>query len=103
MDLDEDLCLCFHVSQRKVINFVRVERPLRSSQISECGGAGTGCGWCRPFLQKIFDRYANSGASETTEEMPSATEYRRLRGDYIRSGKGTPPPGSEVDPAPPEG
>src|SRR5258705_2479176 len=41
MELDDELCLCFHVSKRKVINFLRVERPQRESQLSECHGAGT--------------------------------------------------------------
>ena len=55
MDLDQDLCLCFHVSLRKVKNYIRIEKPRRASQISQCAGAGTGCGWCRPFLQKLMD------------------------------------------------
>src|ERR1700687_2264145 len=55
MDLDEELCLCFHVTKRKVINFLRVEQPRRVGQLSECFGAGTGCGWCRPYLKRLFD------------------------------------------------
>ncbi len=54
MDLDQDICLCFHVSLRKVKNFIRLEKPVRASQISQCYGAGTGCGWCRPFLEKLL-------------------------------------------------
>ena len=55
MQLDDELCLCFHVTKRKVINFLRVERPQRESQLADCHGAGTGCGWCRPFLKKLFE------------------------------------------------
>ena len=54
MDDDDERCLCFHVSRRKVIQFIRVNRPTVPSQLSECYGAGTGCGWCRPFLEKLF-------------------------------------------------
>ena len=36
---DEELCLCFHVTRRKVENFIRVERPKRDTQLSECFGA----------------------------------------------------------------
>ncbi|MEC8508376.1 MAG: (2Fe-2S)-binding protein, partial [Planctomycetota bacterium] len=50
MELDDKLCLCFHVTKRKVVNFLKVNRVRRASQLSECYGAGTGCGWCRPFL-----------------------------------------------------
>lgn len=54
MELDEDICLCFHVSLRKVKKFIRLEKPVRASQISQCYGAGTGCGWCRPFLESLL-------------------------------------------------
>ena len=54
MNLDDDVCLCFHVSLRKIIRFVRIEKPQRPSQISQCFGAGTGCGWCRPTLKKLL-------------------------------------------------
>ncbi len=40
MELDDELCLCFHVTKRKVINYLRVERPQRESQLAECHGAG---------------------------------------------------------------
>jgi len=42
MELDDELCLCFHVTQRKVINYLRIERPKHVAQLSECYGAGTG-------------------------------------------------------------
>ncbi len=55
MELDDELCLCFHVTKRKVINFLRIAKLKRPSQLSECFGAGTGCGWCRPYLCRLFD------------------------------------------------
>jgi bacterioferritin-associated ferredoxin len=92
MELDDELCLCFHVSKRKVINFLRVERPQRESQLSECHGAGTGCGWCRPFLKKLFE--ASRSTESVTPDLPDASEYASGRTGYVRSGKGTPPPGA---------
>ena len=54
MSPDDEICLCFHVTRRKLEKFVRLERPQRVSQMSSCGGAGTGCGWCIPILETIF-------------------------------------------------
>lgn len=92
MERDDELCLCFHVTKRKVLNFLRVERPKRESQLAECHGAGTGCGWCRPFLKKLFQASQASTAAPT--ELPTAEDYARGRSSYVRSGKGTPPPGA---------
>ena len=83
MDLDDDLCLCFHVSKRKVINFLRVRRPQRAAQLSECQGAGTGCGWCRPFLEKLFQKQQQRGVPEDVD-LPSAADYADRRADYRR-------------------
>src|SRR4051794_37778068 len=90
MDLDAKVCYCFHVSKRKLLNFIRLERPRVASQLSQCGGAGTGCGWCVPLLKYLFER---SGESELEEMSPE--EYARRRAEYIRAGGGTPPPGAE--------
>ncbi len=98
MDLDDELCLCFHVSRRKVVNFLRVEQPRRASQMSECFGAGTGCGWCRPFLERMFKAAAAERSGEATApeatELPDADDYARGRTNYVRHGGGTPPPGA---------
>lgn len=88
MNLDDKVCYCFHVTRRKLVNWVRLHEPQVPSQLSECGGAGTGCGWCIPFLKQIF-RQAES------EIALSAEEYARQRAEYVKSGKGTPPPGAE--------
>lgn len=97
MELDEELCLCFHVTKRKVINFLRVEKPRRAGQLSECFGAGTGCGWCRPFLRRLFDEAQQGSAFDT---LPNRNEYALQRAAYVREGHGTPPPGATpVDPA----
>src|SRR5690349_15468941 len=97
MNLDDELCLCFHVTQRKVVNFIRIEKPKRPAQLSECFGAGTGCGWCRPFLKRLFDAAAAENAAEP--DLPAASEYARDRSSYVRAGGGTPPPGATpIDP-----
>ena len=36
MQVDDDLCLCFHVSWRKVLNYIRIHRVKVPSQLSEC-------------------------------------------------------------------
>jgi len=90
MQLDEDVCLCFHVTRRKLENFLRVEQPVRPSQLSACQGAGTGCGWCRPFLERMFHE-AQQDATIAAANLPEAEEYARDRAGYIRDGKGTPP------------
>ncbi len=91
MDLDAKVCLCFHVTRRKLLNFIRVERPRVASQLSQCGGAGTGCGWCVPFLIQLFLR---AGSGETDLDMLSDEEYACRRAEYVRGGQGTPPPGA---------
>ncbi len=93
MDLDSEVCHCFHVTQRKLLNYLRVERPRVASQLSQCGGAGTGCGWCVPFLRQLF-RKAGGEAAATDLEQLTPEEYARRRAEYIRAGKGTPRAGS---------
>ena len=100
MDPDDELCLCFHVTRRKVENYIRLERPRRVGQLAECYGAGTGCGWCRPFLQRLFDAAQPTATEEKPPaDLPSAADYARGRTQYVREGGGTPPPGATpVDP-----
>jgi NAD(P)H-nitrite reductase large subunit len=92
MELDDELCLCFHVTKRKVINFIRIEKPRRAAQLSECFGAGTGCGWCRPFLQKLFDQAVSGG--QTVADLPSPEDYAQQRSKYVRETGAKPPPGA---------
>jgi bacterioferritin-associated ferredoxin len=109
MKPDDPVCLCFHVTRRKVVNFIRVEKPRRASQLSECFGAGTGCGWCRPYLERILDA-ENRASSQGHDPRPSShddskenvdfwesfssEDYIRGRANYVRDGGGTPPPGA---------
>jgi bacterioferritin-associated ferredoxin len=89
VDADAKVCYCFRITRRKLLNFMRVEKPRVASQLSECGGAGTGCGWCVPFLKQLFDRAASGGTTELDRLTPE--EYERLRAAYIQEGKGKPP------------
>jgi NAD(P)H-nitrite reductase large subunit len=92
MNLDDELCLCFHVTKRKVINYIRVEKPARPAQLSECFGAGTGCGWCRAYLRRLFEQ-ERGGKSADSPEL-DAQAYAQARSKYVREGGGTPPPGA---------
>ncbi len=80
MNDDDDLCLCFHVSRRKVIQFIRAEKPKVTSQLSQCYGAGTGCGWCRPFLERLMNE-----SDPERAELPDAESYAQSRKEYRRN------------------
>jgi bacterioferritin-associated ferredoxin len=87
MEPDDELCLCFHVTRRKVANYLRIEKPKRVAQLSDCYGAGSGCGWCRPFLERMFQAAQQTDSAD----LPTADQYAHQRSDYVRSGGGTPP------------
>jgi bacterioferritin-associated ferredoxin len=95
---DDELCLCFHVSKRKILNHLRVHQPRVPSQLSECGGAGTGCGWCVPFLKRYFEEARSKGGPSPEGDRLSSQEYASARGAYILAGKGVPPPGATPPP-----
>lgn len=94
MQPDDELCLCFHVTRRKVENYLRVNRLVRASQLSECYGAGTGCGWCRPFLIRFYEAQQASLQGRESGDLPSAREYALGRAKHVRSGGGVPPVGA---------
>lgn len=104
MELDDTVCYCFHISKRKVLNFIRLHRPRVASQIAECGGAGTGCSWCVPYLKRYFqESLATSAAAASpasSEPEPTPEVYAAARAAYIRAGKGQPAAGAI--PLPPE-
>ena len=77
MNDDDELCLCFHVTRRKVVQFIRATKPDVASQISECYGAGTGCGWCRPFLKRLLEE-----ADPDAAKLPDPTTYATNRSEY---------------------
>ncbi|MCH2178045.1 MAG: (2Fe-2S)-binding protein [Mariniblastus sp.] len=100
MDPDDLVCLCFHVSRRKIQNHIRIEKPRRAAQLSECFGAGTGCGWCRPYLRRMFQEQTDeTGLQENSQGSPdlSPADYARQRARYIREGRGKAPTDSGPD------
>jgi NAD(P)H-nitrite reductase large subunit len=88
MNPDDQVCLCFHVSLRKIVNFCKRERPARASQISDCLSAGTGCGWCIPFLKRLHDQV--HGGVEDADLPYSPQDYASRRTVYRKSGERPP-------------
>ena len=84
MNLDDPVCLCFRVSRRKILNYLRTQKLRVPSQLSQCGGAGTGCGWCVPFLKKMFEEAQGSGTADL--DQLSSEEYQRFRQGYLDGG-----------------
>jgi len=80
VDDDDFVCLCFHVTKRKVVQYIRVEQPAVPSQLSECYGAGTGCGWCRPYLTKLMHQNDSAAA-----DLPDKHSYAAGRKEYRKS------------------
>ncbi len=97
MQPDDELCLCFHVSWRKVINYARIHRVRVPSQLAECQSAGTGCGWCRAAMRRLVERMGqHPPAAEELEQWlqetyPASADYAHGRQRYLAEGKGTPP------------
>lgn len=83
MQEDDEICYCHHVSLRKLLNYARRVRPVHASQMAECLGAGTGCGWCIPFLVKI----ARAGREGSALELGiSPADYAAARRVYRACG-----------------
>lgn len=89
MKPEDEVCFCYHIPLRKLTAFARRERPQRASQMSNCLGAGTGCGWCIPILRRIQAQVAEnvveSPAIDVSGLPDSAENYAAGRRDYLRS------------------
>jgi len=79
---DDKICYCYGVPLRKLEHFARLRKPRRASQMSECFGAGTGCGWCIPTLIKIFEAW-RAGQQTCIDTRPG--DYEAARGRYIQT------------------
>lgn len=77
MDPDDEVCLCFHVPLRKIRSYMEREQPEVASLISECLGAGTGCGWCVPFLKHLHAEHIK-GREADLRISPEAYAKSRL-------------------------
>jgi len=85
MSPDENVCFCFRVTKRKIVTFCKREQPKVASQLTECHGAGTGCGWCVPFL-KILHEQCQRG--EPNPDLPfSMEDYAKRRLWYQNKGE----------------
>jgi len=69
------------VRRRKIEAFCRREKPKVISLVSQCMGAGTGCGWCIPFLKEIRREVLEGGAHF---DLPTREEYLVKRKLYHR-------------------
>ena len=78
MQPDDHVCLCFRVSMGKVCGYLKRENPPVASLISECLGAGTGCGWCVPYLQDLHAQHQD-GHQPAIEGTTQDYESGRLR------------------------
>jgi bacterioferritin-associated ferredoxin len=87
MHEDDEVCLCFHVSLRKIRSYLQRENPKVASLISECLSAGTGCGWCVPFLKHL---HAQHQAGNAIDLRISPEQYMKDRSTY-RETKVRPP------------
>lgn len=83
MDPDDHVCLCFRVSLRKIRAYLERENPQVASLISECLGAGTGCHWCVPFLERLHAQHA-AGRQPNLEVDPA--HYAEARRDFHKTG-----------------
>jgi NAD(P)H-nitrite reductase large subunit len=71
MQNEDDICMCFHVSQQKVAAWIKREQPQVASQLSNCLDAGTGCGWCRPFLEQLYRKWQDGEPVELSIDRSS--------------------------------
>ncbi len=85
MELDDDICYCYHVPLRKLRNYAKRTQPQRPSQMTGCLGAGTGCGWCIPILMKIFDECRDGQDLSADVVGMTPEEYAAARSNYRAS------------------
>ncbi len=77
MHPDDHLCLCFKISLGKIQSYLAREKPQVPSLISECLGAGTGCGWCIPYLKDLHKKH-QAGQPTTIESSTSYYQKSRI-------------------------
>ena len=81
---DREVCLCFHVPLGKLVKHYRLHQPRVASQLSQCYSAGTGCGWCVPFLERLFEQLQQG---QPPDLGLSPEEYQKRRKEYHREKK----------------
>ena len=96
MHPDDEVCLCFHVTLRKIQGYLERENPEKASLISECLGAGTGCHWCVPYLEQLHDQHVRG---ETPDLDLDPQRYATNRKAFHKTGER---PDSGAEGSPPE-
>jgi bacterioferritin-associated ferredoxin len=91
MNPDDEVCLCFHVTLRKIRTFLDREDPPVASLVSECLGAGTGCQWCVPFLKHLHRCHVDG---EPVDLKISPEAYAKSRKSFHKTGE------REIEPGP---
>jgi len=84
MGPDDQICYCCHVSFRKLYHFARRHHLQKPSQMSDCLGAGTGCGWCIPILKRVYEAAQSHVDRELIIEM-TPEQYAEARRKYIEN------------------
>jgi NAD(P)H-nitrite reductase large subunit len=79
MNKDDYVCICHKVPMGKLQSYIEREDPQVASLLSECLGAGTGCGWCVPFLEKLHRQHQ---AGETMNLGVDFNRYFERRDAY---------------------
>jgi bacterioferritin-associated ferredoxin len=69
------------VSIQKLENYLKRENPTVASQLSECLGAGTSCGWCIPFLEKMHKLHGEGKAVELGVSYEKYTSRRKAHNE----------------------
>ena len=82
---DAHVCLCFHISQRKIVNYFRRERPPVASLINRDLPAGTGCGWCVPFIEHLHEQVMAD--AEQPDLAVDESEYASGRVSFRKTGR----------------
>jgi NAD(P)H-nitrite reductase large subunit len=54
--------------------------------LSNCLDAGTGCGWCRPFLEQLYRQWKAGEPIELTVDLES---YCSGRDRHLEKGSGS--------------
>ncbi len=85
MQLDDEVCLCFHVTKRKILNHLRVHRPRVPSQLTACGGSRDRLRVVRFVSEKVFR--AGPTESGRGRRHRLGTRVRPRTGPLLASGQ----------------
>jgi NAD(P)H-nitrite reductase large subunit len=78
MDKKDNVCVCNKVSLGKLDSFIQRENPTVVSQLSQCLDAGTSCGWCIPFLEKIHKQHLEGKPIQLGVDAKKYLERRKV-------------------------